>query len=429
MHIEKLALTSIKPYPNNPRNNQKAIDKVANSIAQFGFRQPIVVDNNHTIIVGHTRFAAAKKLGLSEVPVHVAANLSAAQIRAYRLADNRTAEEATWDMEALKSELEKLERQCVGIDLKSITGFDTSEIAETLAFNTKPALDDSEHVPDDFLEPPVAQTGDIWSLGNHRLMCGDATKQRDILQLIENRKADLIFTDPPYNVGYTGSMGGKREMMTNDGLPNEEFFYFLKATFDNCIIALQPHASIYVCHASSMQTIFQHALEASGFRIRNQIIWAKSHFSLTNSRYKPQHEPIFYGYIKNQADRWYGRAGESSLWQIKKPMANPLHPTMKPLELVLRAIHNSSRIGDLVLDCFGGSGSTLIACEAAERQALLMEIAPRYVDIIIRRWQSQTKKQARLEINGAMFDEVCQERNRTNIKIKTTKPLCVTNPN
>jgi DNA modification methylase len=431
MPLEKLPISSIKPYPNNPRKNQKAIAKVANSIALFGLNQPIVVDKNYTIIAGHTRFAAVKKLGFSEVWVHIAANLSEAQADAYRLADNRTAEDSTWDERLLKLEFEKLERQYNELDTQKATGFDIGEIAETKAFDSGPPPDDSEHVPDDFLEPPVARTGDLWLLGEHRLMCGDATKQRDMLQLTANRKADLIFTDPPYNIEYTGSMGGKRPMMANDGLPDEEFFYFLKSVFDNCINSLQSYGSIYVCHASSMQMIFQHAMEESGFRIRNQIIWAKSHFSLTNSRYKPQHEPIFYGYIKNQTDRWYGRSGESSLWQIKKNMVNPLHPTMKPLELVLRAIHNSSRIGDVVLDCFGGSGSTLIACETCERQALLMEIAPRYVDTIIRRWQAQTKQQARLATNSCVFDEVQEARNsRSLITIPKSYPLlCVTNPN
>lgn len=416
MKIELIPIISLKPYPNNPRNNQSAIAKVADSIAQFGFRQPLVVDENYTIIAGHTRFEAAKRLGLTEVPVHIAENLSPAQIRAYRIADNRSAEEATWDMGALKLELQELERQYADIDLKGVTGFNTGELAEVLAFNLEPAPDDSEHIPDDFLEPPVTQNGDIWRLGNHRLMCGDATKWQDMEKLIEANKADLVFTDPPYNVNYCGSMGGKRESMANDGLPDGEFVYFLQSAFDNCAKSLHAHGSIYVCHASQMQIAFQQALEHSGFVVRNQIIWAKSHFSLTNSRYKPQHEPIFYGYLKNQSDRWYGRVGESSLWQIKKAVVNPLHPTMKPLELVLRAIHNSSKTGDLVLDCFGGSGSTLIACEAAERRALLMELAPRYADTTIRRWESQTKKQACLAINGATFSEMCQTRNKKIIK-------------
>lgn len=422
-----LPLTAIKPYYNNPRKNERAIAKVAESIATNGFLQPIVLDKNHVIIVGHTRYAALKQLERTEAWVEVADKLTKAQVKAYRLADNRCAEEAEWDIPKLTIELKELRQEDPTINLPRVTCFDLQEINNTLALANNLEIEDSSHVPSSFLEPPVSEIGDVWELGKHRLMCGDATKWQDMSRLMEEEKADLIFTDPPYNVEYTGSMGGKRDMMANDGLSDGEFFYFLKSAFDNYARLAQLHASAYICHASSMQTIFQEALEKSGFAVRNQIIWAKSHFSLTNSRYKPQHEPIFYCRLQGETDRWYGKGGESTLWHIKKNMVNPLHPTMKPLELVLRAIHNSSLVGEIVLDCFGGSGSTLIACETAERKARLMELAPRYVDTIIRRWESQTGKEARLVASGATFSAIRQVKNSDYLQQLSN--LCLPNQN
>jgi len=417
LKIEQRPITSLKPYSNNPRNNQKAVEKVANSISHYGFRQPIVVDKDNIIIVGHTRFEAAKRLGFSEVPVHVADNLNATQIRAYRLADNRTAEEATWDMPALKVEFEELQA-LPDIDLR-ITGFSQNEINDTLDVDLN--IDDSEHIPDSFLKPPVTQSGDIWVLGKHRVMCGDSTKWQDVSKLIEHNRIDLIFTDPPYNINYTGGIKGSREIMANDSMDDEEFYFFLKSAFENCVRVMQLQASAYVCHPSVKQIIFQHALEASGLTVKNQIVWTKSHFTLSGTHYKPQHELIFFGGVKNQSVLWYGGLGESTVWATKKATVNVLHPTMKPLELMLRAIHNSSARNDTVFDCFGGSGSTLIACENSERNAFLMEISPHYVDTIIRRWQSQTKQQAYLIGNGLIFDEICESTTRENIKVEEQK--------
>lgn len=256
--------------------------------------------------------------------------------------------------------------------------------------------------------PIVSQVGQIWLLGKHRLMCGDSTSCEQVQSLMSGVRADLVFTDPPYNVQYY-RRGNHHLPIRNDNMSPAEFIEFLHKSFAACYTAVAPNASLYICHGSRYQREFQNALEANGFVIRNQIIWAKNHFALSFGRYKGQHEPIFYCYVKGQTDAWYGNKGQSTLWKVNKPNASKLHPTMKPLELITTAIHNSSQIGDIVLDLFGGSGSTLIACEQTQRVAYLMEIEPSYVDVIIRRWQALTNQQAILDDTGWTFDELAQQ--------------------
>jgi DNA modification methylase len=400
MKVEIWPIENLIPYARNPRHiPQIAVNKVAASIREFGFRQPIVVDHKGVIIVGHVRLLAAQQLELTNVPVHVATELTVAQVNAYRLADNRTNEEATWDMEALALELASLKLDEFDLDL---TGFNLDEIDELLAEKTEGLTDDdaAPALPEfAFTEP-----GDLWILGNHRLLCGDSTSIHQVERLMAGEKADLVFTDPPYNVDYEGYTEEKLKIQ-GDKMTPEQFQQFLNSVFSSYIWALKPGGSMYVCHPSSWQREFQGALESSDFEVRCQIIWAKNTFAWGFGRYKFQHEPIFYCHRRGQSDPWYGDKSQSTLWQEKKPAANRLHPTMKPVELIERALANSSKSGDLVLDLFGGSGSTMIACEKMGRSSRLLELDPKYCDVIVNRWQDFTGKIAHLE-DGRTFREL-----------------------
>jgi DNA modification methylase len=390
------------PYARNARKlSAQAIDKVAASIREFGFRQPIVVDKAGTIIAGHTRLQAARKLQLETVPVHVAESLTPAQVKAFRLLDNRSHEESSWDEDLLGLEL--LDLKDLDMDL-SLTGFDLGEIESYLA-STEPihGLTDEDAVPE-VADVPVSALGDVWQLGNHRLLCGDATSAADAAKLMAGEAADLIFTDPPYNVDYEGYTKEKLKIQS-DRMSDADFSRFLEQSFQAYRTSIKPGASLYVCHSSSKQREFQNALEHASFEVRCQIIWGKNTFAWGFGRYKFQHEPMFYCHVAGQKDPWYGDKSQSTLWQEKKPAANRLHPTMKPVELVERALLNSSKAGDVVADFFGGSGSTLIACERRGRKARLMELDPIYTDVIIRRWQDYTGKTAVHEVSGMTFSE------------------------
>jgi DNA modification methylase len=390
LNIEQWPVSRPIPYARNARKiPQKAVDKVAASIQEFSFRQPIVVDTKGVIIAGHTRLLAAKKLGLETVPVHVAEGLTEGQVKAYRLMDNRSHEEADWDFELIAAELSDL--QALAVDF-SLTGFDTAELKDILEQDPKAGLTDEDAAPE-ATENPTTVRGDVWLLGDHRVLCGDAVDEADIAKLMAGEQADLVFTDPPYNVAYEGYTEDKLTIK-NDAMSAEEFRQFLKDTFVSYRMATKTGASMYICHPSLYQREFQEAIEHAGFDVRCQIIWAKNTFAWGFGRYKFQHEPIFYCHVKNESDAWYGDKTQSTLWQEKKPAANRLHPTMKPVELIERALVNSSKKDDIVLDLFGGSGSTLIAAERMGRKARLLELDPRYVDVIVTRWQQFTGKVA-----------------------------------
>jgi DNA modification methylase len=390
LNIEQWPISRPVPYARNARKiPQKAVDKVAASIQEFSFRQPIVVDTKGVIIAGHTRLLAAKKLGLDTVPVHVAEGLTEGQVKAYRLMDNRSHEEADWDFELIAAELSDL--QALAVDF-SLTGFDTAELKDILEQDPKAGLTDEDAAPE-ATENPTTARGDVWLLGDHRVLCGDAVDEADIAKLMAGEQADLVFTDPPYNVAYEGYTEDKLTIK-NDAMSAEEFRQFLKDTFVSYRMATKTGASLYVCHPSLYQREFQEAIEHAGFGVRCQIIWAKNTFAWGFGRYKFQHEPIFYCHVKNESDAWYGDKTQSTLWQEKKPAANRLHPTMKPVELIERALVNSSKKDDIVLDLFGGSGSTLIAAERMGRKARLLELDPRYCDVIVTRWQQFTGKAA-----------------------------------
>jgi len=290
-----------------------------------------------------------------------------------------------------------------------LIGFDDDELARFLAGGDAiSGLTDEDAVPE-VPETAVSAVGDLWLLGNHKLLMGNATIRGDVDRLMAGGAADLAFTDPPYNVDYEGYTKDRLKIQ-GDRMTAEQFAEFLVASFGNYRTIIKPGASMYVCHSSSWQREFQNALEAAGFEVRCQIIWAKNTFAWGFGRYKFQHEPIFYAHVAGQKDSWYGDKSQSTLWEEKKPAANRMHPTAKPVELIERALMNSSKAGDLVVDLFGGSGSTLIACERRNRKARLMEIDPNYADVIVQRWQEFTGKQAVLEGDGRSFPEIKRER-------------------
>ena len=394
------------PYPGNPRKNDNAVDRMVASIQEFGFKIPILARSSGEIVDGHLRLKAAKKLGMTEIPVILCDEGTEAQVKAFRLMVNRSVSWAEWDEELLGLEL--LELKGLDFDL-DLTGFDSDELDRYLTdIDAVPGLTDEDDAPEP-QETPVSRLGDLWILGRHRLLCGDATKPADIERLVAGERADLVFTDPPYNVDYSGYTKDKLTIQ-GDRMSDDAFRQFLSTVFGNYRSTIKPGASLYVCHASSVQRDFQNAIEGAGLDVRSQIIWAKNTFAWGFGRYKFQHEPIFYCHVVGKKDAWYGNKAQSTLWMEKKPAANRQHPTMKPVELIERALRNSSKAGDIVADFFGGSGSTLIACERRERSARLMEIDPRYVDVIVRRWQEYTGKAAQLDGGGTSFAETAEER-------------------
>jgi DNA modification methylase len=406
-HMERRPVDQLRAYPGNARtHSDEQIRQIAASISEFGFVNPILIAPDNMIIAGHARLAAARLLGFTDVPVFVLDHLTAAQQRALVLADNQLALTAGWDEELLRAELKAL-KDCE-FDV-AVLGFDDEELTRLLADNESvEALTDEDDTPA-LLPEPISVTGDLWVLGKHRLLCGDATVLTDVERLMAGDAVDLVFTDPPYNVDYQGYTD-QHLRIQGDRMPADQFQRFLADLCGSYRIAVKPMASLYVCHPSLWQREFQTALEAAGFEIRCQIIWAKNTFAWGFGRYKFQHEPIFYCHVAGQKDAWYGDKSQSTLWEEKKPAANRIHPTAKPVELVERALVNSSKPGDLVADLFGGSGSTLIACERRGRQARVMEIDPKYVDCIIRRWQDHTGKQATLESDGSSFTEAIKMR-------------------
>ena len=387
-------IEEVVPYDNNPRFNDDAVDAVAASIKEFGFQQPIVTDKNGVIIVGHTRLKAAKKLGLKTVPV-IVAELSEDKANAYRLADNKTGELATWDFSKLEFELGNIE-----IDMTQF-GFEMDGIEDETEFDV---------VEDD--EPTEVETrckpGDLWVLGNHRLVCGDSTNHAVIDRLMDGVKADMVFTDPPYGVSYTGGMkieNGKiesngREQIKNDSLDYERLYHFLYDTFTNIKMHAKEKSAVYVFYAHSKSREFLNAFHDAGLKRRSVIIWHKTSggFGDFMAQYMNAYEPCIYG-SNGEAVNWYGATNEKTVWDIDKEKKCDLHPTMKPIELVGRAIKNSSKKDNIVLDCFGGSGSTLIACEQLNRKCYMIELDPHYCDVILQRWENFTGRKA-VRVNG-----------------------------
>jgi DNA modification methylase len=405
--VEMWQVADLVPYAKNARQHPpEQINQIAASMERFGFTIPMLVAEDGTIIAGHGRLMAAAQLGLAEVPVMVARGWSEEDRRLYTLADNRLAEIAEWDPEMLRIEIGEL-REDFGIEDMSLIGFSDEDLAEILPdalIDTTGGLTDPDDVPE-VPEAPVTRPGDVWLLGKHRLLCGDSTVATDVEKVLGDVKADLCVCDPPYNVDYAGGVGaekaGKGRRIKNDAL-GDGFGQFL---YDACVlINAHTDGAVYICMSSSELQTLQSAFKSAGGHWSTFIIWAKDRFTLGRADYQRQYEPILYGWPEGVKRHWCGDRDQGDVWNIERPHKNDLHPTMKPVALVERAIRNSSCKGDLVFDPFAGSGTTLIAAEKTGRHASLIELDPQYVDVIVRRWQEFTGETAVLESSGQTFD-------------------------
>lgn len=419
--IEQWPTAKLLPYARNARTHSaEQIAQIAASIVEFGFSNPILAGSDGVIVSGHGRWAASQKLGLEVVPVVVLDHLSANQRRALVIADNRIAENAGWDDEMLRVEFDALRDD--DFDL-SLTGFDADALADL--FEGEEGGDTGQTGDDEVPESQeavISRPGDVWLLGGHRVLCGDATDAASYTVLMAGQKADMVFCDPPYGVNYANSakdkMRGTNRPILNDNL-GEDFGPFLKAALTPMLAHCA--GAIYIAMSSSELDTLQSAFRNAGGKWSTFIIWAKNTFTMGRSDYQRQYEPILYGWSEGSKHHWCGDRDQSDVWQIKKPHKNDLHPTMKPVELVERAIRNSSKPGNSVLDPFGGSGTTLIAAEKSGRKAFLMELDPKYVDVIVRRWESFTGKQATLAVSSGSFAEVALAVCRTQEIKKQTR--------
>jgi len=378
--VQNVSIDKIKPYKNNPRDNEAGIDAVANSIKQFKWQQPIVVDKDNVIIVGHTRYLAAKKLGLKEVPVKVATGLTPEQVKAYRLADNKTGELTSWDDELL------------GGELNDILDIDMSDFGFDLALP-----EDEEVVEDNFdeevPEEPKSKLGQIYQLGRHRLMCGDSTNPEDVKKLVGGVKCDLLLTDPPYGIDYQGRTESKMKIK-NDSLDDDSFIAFLTNMLEAAKQVLKQGASIYMWYSQVRSLAFYAALKKAGISPKQQLVWVKSNITM-GKPYRNKYEPCVFATLSKDYC-WYSDNSQSTVMNFDNPKKNKLHPTMKPVALFDYQIKNSTKSGDTVLDLFGGSGTTIMACEQDRRNACVMEYDPKYVDVIIKRWEDFTGEKAEL---------------------------------
>jgi DNA modification methylase len=379
--MQLVSVAKLVPYQNNARTHSPAqIQKLRSSLREFGFVNPVIIDRDYNVIAGHGRIAAAREEGITEVPCVFVDHLTEAQKKAYILADNRMAMDAGWDEELLRVELEALEE--MGFDL-GMTGFDEKELAEL--FPTEEAKEDDFDVDAELQKPTFTKSGDVWTLGRHRLVCGDSTKEETYAALMDGIKANLVITDPPYNVNYEGSAG----KIKNDNMANDKFYEFLFAAFQNMESVMAPDASIYVFHADTEGLNFRRAFADAGFYLSGCCIWKKQSLVLGRSPYQWQHEPVLYGWKKNGKHQWYTGRKETTIWEFDKPKKNGDHPTMKPIPLLAYPIGNSSMANSVVLDPFGGSGSTLIACEQTDRICRTIELDEKFCDVIVNRYIEQ----------------------------------------
>ncbi|MBT2748246.1 site-specific DNA-methyltransferase [Lysobacter sp. ISL-50] len=402
LNVQDRPVHALIPYVRNARTHSDAqVAQIAASIVEFGWTNPILVDGTSGIIAGHGRLLAARQLGLAQVPVIELAHLTPAQKRAYVIADNRLAENAGWDEELLRLELEELRDADFDLDL---LGFTDDELDELLD-GDQVGLTDGDEVPE-VQEQSVSRRGDIWICGTHKVLCGDATQADDYAALLGDELADMTFTDPPYNVDYANNpkdkLRGKHRPILNDNLGGD-FGAFLEASCTQ-MVALTKGA-IYIAMSSSELDRMQTAFRAAGGRWSTFIIWAKNKFTMGHADYQRQYEPILYGWREGTDRFWCGARDQGDVWFIDRTSKNDLHPTMKPVALVERAIRNSSKSRDLILDPFGGSGTTLIAAEKTGRRARLIELDPKYADVIVRRWQDHTGQAALRQSDGMPFDD------------------------
>lgn len=399
MKVVDLRIDLLKEYENNPRFNDEAVEKVKESIKEFGFKVPIVIDKHNIIIAGHTRVKAAKELGIKKIPCIIADDLSSEQIKAFRLADNKVSEYSSWDEDKLYVEL--MELKVVDFNIETF-GFETKEIdtssadIDSIIEKFENNIDEVEE--DDFnideaivdIEIPTTTVGDIWQLGNHRLMCGNSTQKEDVLRLMNDQHADLLLTDPPYNVDYEGAAG----KIQNDNMSNNDFRKFLVEAFKQADSVMKDGAVFYIWHADSEGYNFRGSCFDIGWQVRQCLIWIKNSLVMGRQDYHWKHEPCLYGWKDGASHNWYSDRTQTTLLEFDKPSKSEFHPTTKPNKLFSYQIQNSSKEEDNVLDMFGGSGTTIMACEQLNRNCFMMELDPKYCDVIVKRWETLTGKEA-----------------------------------
>ncbi len=405
LNVEYLPVDQLTPYAKNARtHSEDQVAQIAGSMTEFGFVNPILIDEAGGIIAGHGRLMAAKMLGLKEVPVLRLRHLSETQRRALMIADNKIAENAGWDENTLRSELQALQDEDVNL---AMLGFGEEELDKLLNdLDGAEGLTDENAAPE-IPEKPVSVLGDLWICGEHKILCGDSTLIDSYQTLLGEELADMVFTDPPYNVNYANSakdkMRGKSRPIQNDNL-GADFGAFLYDVCTNLMMVCK--GAIYICMSSSELHTLYGAFSEAGGKWSTFIIWAKNTFTLGRADYQRQYEPILYGWKDGYKHYWCGARDQGDIWHINKPVKNDLHPTMKPVELVERTLHNSSKTKDIILDAFGGSGTTMIACEKTGRRARLIELEPKYADVIVKRWQDFTGKKAVHAATNKQFDKL-----------------------
>ena len=385
--MQLVPITKLVPYVNNARTHSpEQINKLRSSLREFGFINPVIIDRDYGVIAGHGRILAAKEEGIDEVPCVFADHLTEAQKKAYIIADNRMAMDAGWDEELLRVEIEALQGEDFDV---SLTGFDEKELADLFAGeNDDGAQDDDFDLSAALEKASFVERGDIWTVGRHRLMCGDATSADDVAALMDGKKANLIVTDPPYGVSFKSSDG---LTIQNDSIKGEEFYTFLYNAFTNMAAHLEKGGAAYVFHADTEGLNFRKAFIDAGFHLAGVCIWVKNSLVLGRSDYQWQHEPVLYGFLQNGKHPWYSDRKQTTIWNYDKPKRNANHPTGKPLDLLGYPIGNSSQENGIVIDTFGGSGSTLMACEQMNRICYTMELDPKYASVILRRYVENTE--------------------------------------
>lgn len=383
--FQLVSISKLVPYVNNARTHSpEQINKLRASLREFGFINPVIIDREFGIIAGHGRVMAAREESIAEVPCVFVDHLTEAQKKAYILADNRMAMDAGWDEELLRVEIEALQ----GADFDvGLTGFDDKEIADLFKTNSDKVEDDDFDLTAALEKASFVEEGDVWVVGKHRLICGDATNPDHVAKLMDGKRANLILTDPPYGVSFKSKSG---LTIKNDSMKNEEFYEFLKSAFINMAAHLEHGGSAYVFHADTEGLNFRQAFIDAGFHLAGCCIWVKDSLVLGRSDYQWQHEPVLYGFLKNGKHSWYSDRKQTTIWNFKKPKRNENHPTSKPLDLLSYPLGNSSQENAIVVDTFGGSGSTLMACEAMNRICYTMELDPKYASVILRRYVEDT---------------------------------------
>lgn len=395
--MEMVSIDKLIPYVNNARTHSaEQVNKLRSSLREFGFVNPVIVDKDYGIIAGHGRVLAAKEEGIDEVPCVLVDYLTEAQKKAYIIADNRFAQDAGWDEELLRIEIESLQGEDFDI---SLTGFEADEIVDLFKDgNDKEVQDDDYDLSAALEKAAFVEKGDVWTVGRHRLMCGDATSADDVSILMDGRKANLVLTDPPYGVSFQSSDGLS---IQNDSIKGEEFYQFLLSAMQNMAAVLENGGAAYVFHADTEGLNFRKAFVDAGFHLAGCCIWVKNSLVLGRSDYQWQHEPVLYGFLQNGKHPWYSDRKQTTIWNFDKPKRNKNHPTSKPLDLLAYPISNSTQANAIVIDTFGGSGSTLMACEQSNRICCTMELDEKYASVILRRYVD----------DGGNPDDVYVERN------------------